>query len=155
MPYRGGAHCSFIPRQVTARRSPLQQEASTFLPPPWKLRWNRVTDQRREGWLRPQRQPSLDGQSDSVRGNNRLGSRCSFSYALLTNRKKNREEGNWEAYDQKELPLGSVRIKPLGRPRRHICGALFTFAKPFRSCPLIGHSDCTVFWVNGSLLPTG
>lgn len=64
--------------------------------------------------LRPQCQPCLDGPLDSASGKNRLESRRSLSYVLLTNR-ETRERGNREAYDPKELPLDSLENKTSGR----------------------------------------
>lgn len=124
-----------------------------FPSPTLKSRWSKITGQHPEESCSPQCQPSLVSQVHSAIGKNRLGSSCSLSSALLTNR-KNREGGNRGTCVQKGLPLDGLEDKkPLGGPSRHICGILFIFAKPFHSHLPIGHSDCySVYWINGTVL---
>lgn len=110
--------------------------------PTWKVMVEQNHGAASGGTVETQCQPPLDSHVDSASGKNRLGSRCSLSYTLLTNRKRE-EEGTQKAYDQKGLPSDS-----LGGPSRHIRGAFFRSLNPFTATPPCPFC-CDVWWKEG------
>lgn len=53
----------------------------------------------------------------------------------------------------REMTKKNFPDNPEGGPSWHIYITPFTFAKRFHSYPLVGHSDYTGCWANGSVLP--
>lgn len=97
------------------------------------------------GTVETQCQPPLDSQVDSASGKNRLGSRCSLSYALLTNRKPE-EEGTQKAYDQKGLPSDSLGDGSLWEDLADTSVEPFYVRRTLSQLPLPVHSGCRDVW---------